>query len=148
MSSERPPFECPVCGESVPRNAKACPECGACEKSGWSADAAYDELPDVDFDYDSPLGPDPLFFDCPRCGESVPREAKACPECGAGKKSEWGSDIGSVRLPDEDFDYDRFIADEFGGARETTRKEKLWWLAAVVVVIALGWVVIFRAAFL
>ena len=46
-------FECPVCGESVRAGSKSCPECGACEKSGWSRDAAYDGsgLPDDEFDY-------------------------------------------------------------------------------------------------
>jgi len=93
VSSQRPPFECPVCGESVPRNAKACPDCGACEKSGWSADSA---------------------------------------------------DAG---LPDDDFDYDRFVADEFGGARKTSRKEKFWWLAGVIVLAAFAWLIL-RGLFL
>ncbi len=41
-------FSCPVCGADVPRRAKACPECGACEKSGWSEDQYLDglDLPD------------------------------------------------------------------------------------------------------
>lgn len=44
-------FSCPVCGADVPRKAKACPECGACEKSGWSEDAPLDglDLPDTDY---------------------------------------------------------------------------------------------------
>lgn len=37
-------FSCPVCGADVPRKAKACPECGACEKSGWSEDQYLDGL--------------------------------------------------------------------------------------------------------
>jgi hypothetical protein len=43
-------FICPVCGEEVPRGAKSCPECGACEKSGWG-DTSYDglDLPDEDY---------------------------------------------------------------------------------------------------
>ena len=48
-----PPTECPVCGESVPRDAKACPGCGADERSGWDEDATrYDglDLPDEAFD--------------------------------------------------------------------------------------------------
>jgi hypothetical protein len=48
------PDYCPVCGEEVPAKAKACPECGACEETGWSDDAKADALglPDDSFDYD------------------------------------------------------------------------------------------------
>lgn len=49
------PFECPICGNRVPAKAKACPSCGACDKTGWNEDAtAADglDLPDEDFDYD------------------------------------------------------------------------------------------------
>lgn len=47
------PETCPNCGADVPPKAKACPECGACEKTGWSEDAAADGLglPDDSFDY-------------------------------------------------------------------------------------------------
>jgi hypothetical protein len=48
-----PPFECPVCCATVPRGARACPECGADERSGWNEDdARYDglDLPDEAFD--------------------------------------------------------------------------------------------------
>lgn len=47
-----PPTECPVCGETVPRAAKACPGCGADERSGWNDDdTRYDglDLPDDAF---------------------------------------------------------------------------------------------------
>jgi hypothetical protein len=44
-------FDCPVCGEDVPRKAKSCPSCGACEKSGWSEDHYLDgiDLPEEDY---------------------------------------------------------------------------------------------------
>ncbi len=29
-------FACPICGEVVPAKAKACPNCGSCDKTGWS----------------------------------------------------------------------------------------------------------------
>ena len=44
-------FSCPVCGEDVPRKAKSCPSCGACDKSGWNEDRYLDglDLPDEDY---------------------------------------------------------------------------------------------------
>jgi RNA polymerase subunit RPABC4/transcription elongation factor Spt4 len=37
------PFDCPNCGAEVPAGAKACPECGSDEKTGWNEDeAVYD----------------------------------------------------------------------------------------------------------
>lgn len=56
MPAFKPPGDCPICGEFVPRGLVSCPACGSCAKSGWSDDAAYDgiDLPDApeDFDYD------------------------------------------------------------------------------------------------
>ncbi len=51
------PDVCPNCGEMVPDNAKACPECGACEETGWSEDAKADQLgiPREEFDYEGYL---------------------------------------------------------------------------------------------
>lgn len=37
----RSPEVCPVCGEDVPPNSSACPECGADERAGWNEEAAY-----------------------------------------------------------------------------------------------------------
>lgn|ERR1017187_3042890 len=48
-------FICPQCGAEVPANAKACPECGSDDKTGWSRDTIYDgtgiETPE-EFDYE------------------------------------------------------------------------------------------------
>lgn len=44
-----------MCGADVPLKAKACPHCGACDKTGWNEEATgYDGLglPDDDFDYE------------------------------------------------------------------------------------------------
>ena len=48
------PEICPNCGASVPPNAKACPECGSDEQTGWSeeADTGGLDLPDEEFSYD------------------------------------------------------------------------------------------------
>ncbi len=48
------PEICPNCGTAVPPKAKACPECGADEHTGWSEEAQNDglDLPGQPFDYD------------------------------------------------------------------------------------------------
>jgi len=48
------PDVCPNCGAEVPPGAKACPECGSDEQTGWSEKARYDNLnlPDEHFDYE------------------------------------------------------------------------------------------------
>lgn len=35
-------FICPACGTEVPAGAKACPECGSDEETGWSENTVYD----------------------------------------------------------------------------------------------------------
>lgn len=49
-----PPETCPNCGAEVPPRAKACPQCGSDERTGWSEDAQSGrlDLPDEDFDYE------------------------------------------------------------------------------------------------
>lgn len=39
-----PPDECAVCGAAIPRSARACPECGADERTGWREQDIYDGL--------------------------------------------------------------------------------------------------------
>ena len=68
MKPRRPPKVCPVCGEDVPPNARACPDCGACHESGWKLDEEPDygalDLPDWAYEDDDekivrPLGRKP-----------------------------------------------------------------------------------------
>jgi len=94
MPRFKPPGQCPVCGEWVPKGQAACDECGACEKSGWNKEAStYDGLD----------------------------------------------------LPDEDFDYDEFIAREFGSAKPkgtvSGNQNSLWfWVGLILLAaIVLGW---------
>jgi hypothetical protein len=52
------PKECPICGEDVPKGARACPHCGADERTGWAEETTrYDgvDLPDEAFDYNEAL---------------------------------------------------------------------------------------------
>lgn len=50
-----PPDECANCGADIPRNARACPECGADERTGWRESSIYDglDLPGDDDERDS-----------------------------------------------------------------------------------------------
>lgn len=60
-----PPEICPQCGAPVPEHAKACPECGSCEETGWSEKSEADRLGILDdsFNYNQYLeeefGPPP-----------------------------------------------------------------------------------------
>jgi uncharacterized membrane protein YvbJ len=53
-----PPEYCPNCGTEVPPNARACPECGSCEETGWSEDNQFGgaDIPDDTFDYEDFVG--------------------------------------------------------------------------------------------
>lgn len=53
-----PPGECANCGTAIPRGAKACPECGADERTGWRETSVYDQvdLPDEVFTEDGKAG--------------------------------------------------------------------------------------------
>lgn len=41
MALFQPPGDCPVCGSPVPRGARSCPECGACDKAGWDDEESH-----------------------------------------------------------------------------------------------------------
>ena len=76
---------------------------------------------------------------CPNCGASVPRNARACPQCGSDEQTGWSEDTHAdgLDLPEEKFDYDDFVEREFG-----TKKPKphgihwFWWVIAILVLIA------------
>jgi hypothetical protein len=48
------PDHCPNCGAELSPNARACPDCGSDERTGWSERAAAQrlDLPDEQFDYE------------------------------------------------------------------------------------------------
>ena len=80
----------------------------------------------------------PVPFSCPVCGEEVPPNAKACPECGACGKSGWNSrpHTDGLDLPDDEFNYDKFLQDEFGRASRPRGRQQFWWWIALLVLIA------------
>ena len=76
------------------------------------------------------------YFDCPVCGEEVKHGALSCPGCGACDETGWKDDHESnINLPDDDFDYDAYIAREFDGKPKQTKKENIVALVALALVI-------------
>jgi len=76
---------------------------------------------------------------CPVCGEDVPSTASACPECGADHNSGWregAETYDAVDLPDEDFNYEEFVKQEFGSAARPVAK-RVWWITAILLIAAL-----------
>lgn len=88
---------------------------------------------------------------CPQCGAEVPRQARACPECGSDEHSGWSEKAYLDRLgvSHEDFDYDEFVKQELGeSAKGSSWKPKglnwLWWLTALGLVVVFIWFFVFR----
>jgi hypothetical protein len=65
----------------------------------------------------------------------VPRNAKSCPECGSDERTGWSDSAyaGSLGIPEENFDYDKFAAEEFGRSSPKPRGiHWVWWLTALL----------------
>jgi hypothetical protein len=80
-------------------------------------------------------------FLCPVCGEEVSPNARACPECGACDKSGWrlaARDEDGLNLPDDDFDYYRFVSEEFGRGPKRSLPQWFWSIVAAVLLICLA----------
>jgi hypothetical protein len=58
-----PPATCAVCGADIPRGAKACPECGADERTGWRETSIYDGLDLPEEAWRDPDAPPPIRRD-------------------------------------------------------------------------------------
>ena len=77
---------------------------------------------------------------CPNCGADIAPNARACPKCGSDEKTGWSDKAYSnnLGLPDEEFDYNRFINEEFGAGRSKPRGVGwFWWATAVVLILLL-----------
>lgn len=74
---------------------------------------------------------------CPYCGADIPRNAKSCPECGSDEKTGW-SETGyasKLGLPDEDFNYNEFVMEEFvSGSPKPRGMSWLWWFVALLLI--------------
>jgi hypothetical protein len=76
---------------------------------------------------------------CPVCGEDVPHNALACPECGADHNSGWREDAeryDGVQLPEHDFDYNDFVKQEFGSQAKPPGLKTIWWIVGIVLIVA------------
>jgi hypothetical protein len=77
---------------------------------------------------------------CHNCGAIIPPKAKACPECGSDETTGWSdrAHADNLGLPDGEFDYDKFVQEEFGARRAKPRGiHWLWWLTALLLVLLL-----------
>ena len=61
-------------------------------------------------------------FICPNCGAEVPTGSLSCPECGSDEETGWSedadvwsADTSTGYAEDDEFDYDKFVAQEFEG---------------------------------
>lgn len=79
------------------------------------------------------------LFICPVCGEEVPTKAIACPGCGADDETGWNKEItrlDGLDLPDSGFNYDEFVAEEFGSSAKPKAISWAWWVAGIVTTLA------------
>ena len=77
---------------------------------------------------------------CPNCGADVPRNAKACPECGSCEETGWSDDAHTPHpdLPeDEEFNYDEYVKKEFGTTPKPSGVHWLWWIVAILLILAI-----------
>jgi hypothetical protein len=93
---------------------------------------------------------------CPGCGAELRVGVSGCPKCSkppqrkkrkkkvARRSWEQGSDYDGLDLPDEDFDYDDFVAREFGKAPHRKVPIKwYWWVTAIFLLGWMAWVFVF-----
>jgi hypothetical protein len=73
---------------------------------------------------------------CPHCGAEVPRNAKVCPECGSDEQTGWSDSASAdnLGLPEQNFDYDKFVEEEFGSkSAKPNHISWFWWMVALLV---------------
>jgi len=68
--------------------------------------------------------------ECPVCGTDVHEGAKACPGCGADERSGWRE----IDFGEDAFDYEEFLAEEFGHGRKPG-VHPLWVITALLLVL-------------
>lgn len=85
---------------------------------------------------------------CPNCGADLPKKAKACPECGSDEKTGWSEEAQSsgLDLPDEEFNYDEFVKNEFGEKKEIKPRglHWFWWVVGLGLLAAIVFGIFYR----
>ena len=79
---------------------------------------------------------------CPHCGADVPPNARACPGCGADEHTGWSEEAAAsgLNLPDEEFDYEGFVEEEFGTKKSKPRGVRwIWWAVGAALAALLIW---------
>ena len=82
----------------------------------------------------------------PGMRRNVPRNARACSGCGADEKSGWNPDAhiqDGLDLPDQEFNYEDFVEEEFGGGSSRSRKNLL--MGAVVAIMLIVFLILYFA---
>jgi hypothetical protein len=90
------------------------------------------------------------FYICPSCGAEVRVGSRGCPKCASQRATKkWGATeerkpweqdeiYDGLDVPDKEFDYEKFIQEEFDrGSSHKNAAEWLWWLVALILLIAL-----------
>lgn len=72
---------------------------------------------------------------CAHCGAEIQSDATFCRHCGSSDSDGWSdeADVSSFSTADNDeYDYDEFIANEFGDGSRHTTTPVLWRFVAVI----------------
>jgi hypothetical protein len=74
---------------------------------------------------------------CPNCGAIISRNAKACPGCGSDEKTGWSDSAyaSNLGIPQENFDYDQFVTEEFAAEPKPRGISWLWWMTALLLIL-------------
>lgn len=67
----------------------------------------------------------------------MPRNARACPECGADHRSGWSenSEVAGLDLPENEFRYDDWGRAELSNSPKPATIKSLWWIVAMILLI-------------
>ena len=75
--------------------------------------------------------------DCPGCPKPKPAKRLKAAKRKAPPRRSWeqDSDYDGLDLPDEDFDYDEFVAKEFGTPHQRLQVKWYWWILGIIMLV-------------